>query len=138
MRCICTIFVFLLLLNYQEYPSTFSSYLRYLRVWIQRSCLIHFGSIKAGVRMPNGSKIELTKLIIPRFVSGTSLFITLTRNTSCSGTHNIPNVCSIDVWFKSRFTSLFFNSNFCVVYFRISRLFEKGWVGWTHLSWEVV
>ena len=68
--------------------------------------MIHFGSVKAGVRMPNGSKIELTKLIIPRFVSGTSLFITLTRNTSCSGTHNIPNVCSVDVWFKSRFTSL--------------------------------
>ena len=64
--------------------------------------MIHFGSIKAGVSMPNGSKIELTKLSIPRLLSETSLFITLLRNTSCSGSHNIPNVRSIDVWLNIR------------------------------------
>ena len=86
----------------------------------QRSCMIYFASIKAGVRMPNRFKIELTKLSIPRFVLGTSLFITLILNASCSGYQNIPNVHSIDVWFKSKFTSLFFNGNSFVVYFSIS------------------
>ena len=69
--------------------------------------MIHFGSNKAGIRMPNGSKIKIAKLSIPLFVLGTSLFITLIRNTSCSGSHNIPNVGSIDAWFKSKFTSVF-------------------------------
>ena len=69
--------------------------------------------------MPNGLKIELTKLSILRFVLGTSLFITLIRNTSCSESHNILNVRSVDVWFKSKFTSLFLNGNSCVVCFRI-------------------
>ena len=77
--------------------------------------MIHFGSIKAGIRIPNGSKIELTKLSIPRFVLVTSLFITLIRNTSCSESSNIPNVRSIDVWFKSKFPRMFFNRNSCVV-----------------------
>ena len=54
--------------------------------------------------MPNGLKIELTKFSIPCFVLETSLFITLIRNTCCSGAHNITNVCSINVWFKSKFT----------------------------------
>ena len=90
--------------------------------------MIHFGSIKAGIRMPNRSKIELTKLSIPRFVLETSLYITLICNTSCSGSHNIHNVRSIDVWFKSKFTSLFFNGNSCEVYFRISWLFETNLV----------
>ena len=83
--------------------------------YFQRSCMIHFGSIKAGIRIPSGSKIELTKLSIPRFVLVTSLFITLIRNTSCSESHNVPNVHSIDVWFKSKFPSMFFNRNSCVV-----------------------
>ena len=90
--------------------------------------MIHFGSIKARVRMPNGFKIELTKFSIPYFVLGTSLFITLIRNTGCSGAHNITNVCSINVWFKSKFTSLFFNGKSCVVYFRTSWLFETSLV----------
>ena len=88
--------------------------------------MIHFGSIKAEASMPNGPKIEPMKLSIPPFVLGTSLFITLIRNTSCYGSHNIPNACSIDVWFKSKFTSLLFNGNSCVVYFRISWLFETN------------
>ena len=135
MRCICTILVFLLFLNYQEYPSTFSIYLRYLRVWndpsqcsASKDLVIHFGSVEACIKMPNGSKIKLAKLSILRFVLGTSLFITLIRNTSCSGCHNIPNVHSIDVWCESNFTSLFFNGNSCVVYFRISWLFETNLV----------
>ena len=78
--------------------------------------------------MPNGSNIELMKLSISRFMLGTSLFITLIRYTSCSGYYNIPSVCSIDVWFKSKFTSLFFTGNSYVAYFGISWLFETNLV----------
>lgn len=62
--------------------------------------MLHFGSVKAGVRMPNGSKIKLTKLSISHAVLGTSLFIALISNTSCCGSYNNPNVRLVGVWFK--------------------------------------
>ena len=96
--------------------------------FFQRSCIIHFGSINAGVRMPNGSKIELTKLNIPRFVSGTSLLTVLIRNTSCFGSHNIPNVRSIGVWSKSKLTKFFDDGGCSVVHFKTSELFETNLV----------
>ena len=86
--------------------------------------------------MPNRSKIGLTKLSIPRFALGTSLFITLIRNTSCSGSYNIPKVHSVDVWFKLKFTSLFFDGNYCVAYFRISWLFETNLVRLNSLDFK--
>ena len=140
MRCICTILVFLFL-NYQEYCPTSKISEGMGRsqsmFCFQRSCIMHFGSIKAGVRMPDGSKIEFTKLSIPCFILGTSLFIALIHNTSCSWSRNIPDICSVAVWYKSKLTDLFFDGNSCVLYFRISWLFEIN-LGWIHLTLEVV
>ena len=77
-------------------------------------------SFKSGVKMPCKLKIKLKKLSIPLFMLGTSLFIVLTCKTSFSGSHNISNICSIGVWFV---ISLL-DGNSCVVYFRISWLFD--------------
>ena len=60
--------------------------------------MIHFGSIKAGVINPNGSKIELIRDTIPCLVVKTDLSVYFTWNVSVSGFHNIPKARSIG-WF---------------------------------------
>ena len=83
-----------------------------------------FASVMAGLKMPNGSKIKLSKLSIPHFVLGTSLFIVLI----CI--HFVLNptifLTIVRLVFYLNLTSSFFDGNSCVVYFRISRLFKAN------------
>ena len=66
--------------------------------------IICLGSIIAGIRIPNGSKIELTKLRKPRFVIGISFCNVLTFSKSFSASHRTPNVLCIWVFCQYKST----------------------------------
>ena len=70
--------------------------------------MIHFGSIKAGVINPNGSKTELIRDRIPHLVVKSDLSVYFIRNVSFSGFHNIPKACSLDISFTERLISINF------------------------------
>ena len=70
--------------------------------------IICLGSIIVRVRIPNGSKIELTELSKLRFVIVISFCIVLSFSRPFSMSHRIPNVLCIEVFCKSKSTTACF------------------------------
>ena len=93
----------------------------------QSSCISNFGSRMAGEFISKGSNMLLVKLIIPRFVFGTSLHNTFTFRTSSFGSQRIPKTLSSGILSKSRSTSfgdkILFGSDFKILW-----LFDKNFV----------
>ena len=68
--------------------------------------IINFASNINGVNIPSGLKIDETKLIIPRLVTGISFLIGLKTKVSCSIFQEIPKAISIDCNKSSKLTIL--------------------------------
>ena len=91
--------------------------------------VICLGSIIARVRIPNESKIELTKLSKPRFVIEISFCIVLTFSRSFSMPHRTPNVLFIGVFCKSKLTiECFWETPYGNSSFKIFGLLEINFV----------
>ena len=103
--------------QYVRMSSGISSSQSILR--FQSSCISNFGSRMAGEFISKGSNMLLVKLIIPRFVFGTSLHNTFTFRTSSFGSQRIPKTLSSGILSKSRSTSfgdkILFGSDFKIL-----------------------